>query len=71
MRRLPGFVGVKGFLTMFVHLHRYPYSQAQPTNASELAELDTNGDGTIDINDDPYGPYCKCCVPLSSCATGP
>lgn len=39
-------------------LNRYPYSQAQPTNASELAELDTNGDGTIDINDDPYAPYC-------------
>jgi len=34
----------------------YPYGQTM-TDAAELAELDTNGDGAVTAADDPYGPY--------------
>ncbi|GAA95168.1 glycoside hydrolase family 26 protein [Mixia osmundae IAM 14324] len=35
----------------------YPYGQTAPTNAADLAALDTNGDGQYDNADDPFSPY--------------
>lgn len=35
----------------------YPYGETNVANATELAALDTNGNGQLDTGDDPFGPY--------------
>jgi hypothetical protein len=45
----------------------YPYGQTVVAGSTpaDIAALDTNGDGTVDAGDDPYGPYypvCACCL---------
>ncbi|KAI8822567.1 glycoside hydrolase superfamily [Fimicolochytrium jonesii] len=34
-----------------------PYNRSTSVNATEFAALDTNGDGVLDNQDDPYDPY--------------
>ena len=35
----------------------YPFAAARPATTDILRELDSNGDGTVDGVDDPYGPF--------------